>query len=476
MAEDRRVRLLVSVVSAEEVEAALLGGADIVDVKNPAEGSLGAPEPALLRAVRSQVASPAAVSVALGDAPHLPGTMALAAAGAASCGADYLKIGLLGSARPEQALELLDAVRRAAADVNPSALLMAAAYADASRVGALPPQDLPSIARQAGFHGVMLDTAVKDGVSTFTAMGEDAILDFLAEARGLGLVTALAGALGPADLERAQRLGADIVGVRGSACDGGRKGTVSAARVRALRATLEPRGLRARATLSGRRFLGRAVRSVLLTVSLGGLASAEPAERGTAEGTIQGGRVTVDYGRAELKGRALESLIAQLPDDRVWRAGANEVTILTTEGDLFLDSLSGSSCTKERRPSGGRRLRAGRYSVYVSAPDEGDWSLILNSDLGIELGALARVMGFPVPDGAAKRLWPHLEGYNMNRAHDVAGIAATEAARVIMRPGIANPPVDPFTIRLEPSGVNRLTLTLAWADRTWSVDLNGPAP
>lgn len=464
MAEDRRVRLLVSVVSAEEVEAAILGGADIVDVKNPAEGSLGAPEPALLRAVRSQVAAPAAVSVALGDAPHLPGTMALAAAGASACGADYLKIGLLGSARPEQALELLDAVRRAAADVNPNAWLMAAAYADASRVGALPPEELPSIARRAGFHGVMLDTAVKDGVSTFAAMGEDAVLDFLAEARGLGLVTALAGALGPADLERAQRLGADIVGVRGSACDGGRKGTVSAARVRALRATLDGRGLR---------FLGRAVRSVLLTVSLGGLAYAEPAERGTAEGTIQGGRVTVDYGRAELKGRALESLIAQLPDDRVWRAGANEVTILTTEVDLFLDSLSGSSCTKERRPSGGRRLRAGRYSVYVSAPDEGDWSLILNSDLGIELGALARVMGFPVPEGAAKRLWPHLEGYNMNRAHDVAGIAATEAARVLMRPGIANPPVDPFTIRLEPSGLNRLTLTLAWADRTWSVDLNG---
>ena len=43
MAEERRVRLLVSVVSADEVEAALAGGADIVDVKNPAEGSLGAP-------------------------------------------------------------------------------------------------------------------------------------------------------------------------------------------------------------------------------------------------------------------------------------------------------------------------------------------------------------------------------------------------------------------------------------------------
>ena len=217
----------------------------------------------------------------------------------------------------------------------------------------------------------------------------------------------------------------------------------------------------------------RALPCALLAASLSSSAHAQAARRGTAEGTIQGKRVTVEYGRAELKGRTLESLIAQLPDDRVWRAGADEVTIFTTEGDLSLDSLCGSSCGRIRRPSGGRRLRAGRYSVYVSAPQEGDWSLILNSDAGIELGALAQVMAFTVPESEAQRLWPHLEGYNMNRAHNVAGIAATEVARVIMRPGTANPPVDPFTISLEPAGPDVLTLTLAWADRTWSVDLNG---
>jgi uncharacterized protein (UPF0264 family) len=194
--------------------------------------------PALLRAVRSRVIPPAQVSAALGDAPHLPGTMALAAAGAAACGPDYLKVGLLGSGRPEQALELLAAVCRAAADANPHTRLVAVAYADASRVGALPPAQLPSIAHQAGAHGVMLDTAVKDGLSTFTVLGEDGVAAFLSAARAHGLVSAVAGALGPADLERACRLGADIVGVRGSACEGGRKGTVSAARVRALRAAL----------------------------------------------------------------------------------------------------------------------------------------------------------------------------------------------------------------------------------------------
>ena len=40
------MRLLVSVVDAAEARLAVAGGVDIVDVKNPAEGSLGAPAPA----------------------------------------------------------------------------------------------------------------------------------------------------------------------------------------------------------------------------------------------------------------------------------------------------------------------------------------------------------------------------------------------------------------------------------------------
>ena len=235
---DVATRLLVSVVSETEVEAALRGGADVVDVKDPAEGSLGAPRPALLRRVRARVVPPVELSAALGDAPHLPGTLALAAAGAAACGADYVKLGLLGSARPAQALELLRAVVRAAAEARPGTRVVAVAYADAERVGALPPRELPAVARDAGVPWVMLDTAFKDGPSSFGALGEAALAEFFAAARRLGLATALAGALGPADLPRARQLGVDLVGVRGAACDGGRGGCVSAERVRALRAAL----------------------------------------------------------------------------------------------------------------------------------------------------------------------------------------------------------------------------------------------
>lgn len=226
-------RLLVSIVAADEIAAALAGGADIVDVKNPAEGALGAPAPALLREARGRVGAPHELSVALGDAPHLPGTLAFAAAGAAACGADYVKVGLRGSDEPESALEMLRALASA---VGTTTRVVAVTYADG---GGLAPLELPRVAAAAGIHGVMLDTLEKHGTSTFASLGAAAVAAFVQEARERGLATALAGSLGSEGLARASRLGVDFAGVRGAACDGGRDGVVSATRVRALRTALD---------------------------------------------------------------------------------------------------------------------------------------------------------------------------------------------------------------------------------------------
>lgn len=163
----------------------------------------------------------------------------------------------------------------------------------------------------------------------------------------------------------------------------------------------------------------------------------------------------MDYGRAELKGRTIEALIAQLPADRVWRTGVAEITTLTTAGPLSL---------------GRKNVPSGRYSVYVCAPATGEWALILNSDLGIELEALGKILGVSPPQASLKKPWPHLEGYAANPAKQIPGIADKEVARETMRAGTANPPVDPFTITLKGEG-NGLTMTLAWGERTWSADL-----
>ena len=229
------MKLLVSVVDAAEARAAAGAGADIVDVKNPAEGSLGAPSPAVIADVRAAVPDELPVSAAIGDMPNLPGTAALAALGAARSGATYVKVGLWGATTEAQAVELLVQVREAAR----GAVTVAAAYADARRVAHAPlaPELLPRVACAAGADVCLLDTAVKDGRGLLDWLSPDALAALVDEAHELGLEVALAGALRAQDLPVVAATGADIAGVRSAACGGDRRsGRLEPARVRALRA------------------------------------------------------------------------------------------------------------------------------------------------------------------------------------------------------------------------------------------------
>jgi (5-formylfuran-3-yl)methyl phosphate synthase len=232
------VRLLVSVVDAEEAREAAAAGADIVDVKNPAEGSLGAPSPAVIEAVRAAVPAQLPVSAAIGDMPDLPGTAALAALGAARSGATFAKVGLWGVSAETQAVDLLRAVQEGVAGV-PGTVVVAAAYADARRVAHAPlaPELLPRVARAAGVGVCLLDTAVKDGRGLLKWLSQDALASLVDETHAAGLQVALAGALRAEDLPVVAATGADIAGVRSAACgDDRRSGPLEAARVRALRA------------------------------------------------------------------------------------------------------------------------------------------------------------------------------------------------------------------------------------------------
>jgi uncharacterized protein (UPF0264 family) len=227
------MKLLVSVVDAGEAREAAAAGADIVDVKNPAEGSLGAPTPAVIAAVREAVGADVPVSAAIGDMPNLPGTAALAAMGAARSGARYVKVGLYGVQDEDDAVALLRAVR----DGARGAVVVAAAYADALRVPHRPlaPALLPRVASAAGVDACMLDTAVKDGLGLLEWLSSDALAALVSEAHAAGLEMALAGALRAEDLPVIRDTGADIAGVRSAVCAGGeRSGTLDPARVRAL--------------------------------------------------------------------------------------------------------------------------------------------------------------------------------------------------------------------------------------------------
>ena len=112
--------------------------------------------------------------------------------------------------------------------------------------------------------------------------------------------------------------------------------------------------------------------ATLAALSLAGAAQAQT-PRGAAVTTLGDKKVAVDYGRPALKGRTIDALLKQLPPERIWRAGENEVSTFSTETDLKV---------------GGKTLKAGKYSLYVHVPESGKWALVLNSDLGQPLGSL----------------------------------------------------------------------------------------
>jgi len=260
-----RLKLLISIATAREIGPALGGGAQILDVKNPALGSLGAADPAVVRASRLAAPPEVPVSAALGDrildggaGAGLPVQFAgragpdhLADLGLvlASSGAAILKVGLAGL-KAEGAVQALTGLRerldlRFARPLRePSrpppvrALLVAVAFADLADEDGILPGELPEIALQAGADGAMLDTLHK-GPSLLEILGEPALVRWVEAVRDRGLLCGLAGSLAIEDVHRAAALGADVVGLRGAVCAGGRGGRVVAARVRRARAALE---------------------------------------------------------------------------------------------------------------------------------------------------------------------------------------------------------------------------------------------
>ena len=219
------MQLLISPINHDEAVEAIEGGADIVDVKNPKEGSLGANFPWVIKDIRGLTPDDLLVSATLGDVPYKPGTVSLAAMGALVSGADYIKVGLYGTKNYDEAVEVMTNVVKAVKDVNSDVIVVASGYADAHRVGAISPWDIPKVARDSGSDLAMIDTAVKDGKTLFDYFTIEDCENFVNEAHGYGLKVALAGSVKKDQLKPLYDVGTDVVGLRGAACVGGDRNT-----------------------------------------------------------------------------------------------------------------------------------------------------------------------------------------------------------------------------------------------------------
>jgi uncharacterized protein (UPF0264 family) len=211
---------------AAEAETALCAGADIIDLKDPSQGTLGALDPPAIAACVRRIAGRAPVSATLGDLPMQAETISAAVLATAACGVDYVKLGLFpaGNAR-----RCLDRVADAASGVR----LILVLFADA-----LPDFDALAEAARIGAHGAMLDTAGKAAGSLLEHLSYDALAAFVAAAKRQGLTVGLAGSLRRTHIEPLLRLKPDLIGFRGALCHGEARGAsldpVACASIRAL--------------------------------------------------------------------------------------------------------------------------------------------------------------------------------------------------------------------------------------------------
>jgi hypothetical protein len=101
---------------------------------------------------------------------------------------------------------------------------------------------------------------------------------------------------------------------------------------------------------------------MLAAVSSLALAQIRASERGTVSQTVDGTVITVNYGRAQVRGR--DSLFGKvIPPEEIWTMGANQSSTLEVSRDVRI---------------GGRTLPAGKYSMWMTRP--GEWKLHLHKD------------------------------------------------------------------------------------------------
>lgn len=186
----------------------------------------------------------------------------------------------------------------------------------------------------------------------------------------------------------------------------------------------------------------RSIIQVSLMFILVGSGFAQMAPRETVTAEIGRAKISVEYGRPSLKGRSFDELVSKLPENRMWRAGSEQITTLTTTGPLQI---------------GGQMVPPGKYSLYVYCPENGAYALAVNKVLGQPLKNLWR----EAPANLAEEPWPHM---------NYEEIKGSEVARIPLKKVTLSDAVDLFTITIdEESGSENLVL--AWGDQRWSVDI-----
>ncbi len=199
-------RMLASVANAAEADVVLRHGADVIDLKDPGRGALGAVPLETARDTVRLVAKRRETSATLGDPPYDEEAILARARALTAMGVDYLKLAV-----NRRMLESLGASLRL---LTHEAAAVGVVFVDDAPDFAL----LPDLAA-AGFKGVMLDTRDKSRGRLLDHLDVARVGDFCSRCAQLGLMSGLAGSLEGPDVPRVLLVRPDVLGFRKALCN-----------------------------------------------------------------------------------------------------------------------------------------------------------------------------------------------------------------------------------------------------------------
>lgn len=220
-------QMLASVASASEAMLALELGADIVDLKNPSDGALGALPLETIRCIVAIIDGRCMLSATIGDPPEDMTLIPQRIAATANTGVDIVKVGVASNRYSIAAWQGMACEPMAARLV---AVLFADQHPDFAWIEYL---------AACGFYGVMLDTADKRSGGLRRHLDDTTLREFVQRARLANLACGLAGSLRVDDVAPLLAMNPDYLGFRGALCrNAARTGVLDPDAFRAVRACL----------------------------------------------------------------------------------------------------------------------------------------------------------------------------------------------------------------------------------------------
>lgn len=200
--------MLASVRNLDEANLACREGADIVDLKEPSDGALGAVPLNTVYHIVDELWEKCQISATIGDLPANLCAIEDQVMKTAETGVDYVKVGMFSQRHIEDCLPgLASCSRRGIAVI---AVLFADTEFDVDQV-------IRSV-KHAGLKGIMLDTAGKGSGSLLRHQNIFSLEYFVNRSRQSGLLTGLAGSLTIKDIPTLLRVAPDYIGFRTALC------------------------------------------------------------------------------------------------------------------------------------------------------------------------------------------------------------------------------------------------------------------